>query len=81
MFLKLKTILMSEPVLHRPDWDGRLFIVTTDGSKDGFGAVLVQRFNNVLPSRKVVRQTHPIAFALKRTSRTEKKYQYQNLLR
>ncbi|OJT14782.1 Retrovirus-related Pol polyprotein from transposon 297, partial [Trametes pubescens] len=73
-FLKLKTILTSEPVLHRPDWDGRPFIVTTDGSKDGFGAVLAQRFTDVLPSGKVVKRTHPIAFASKRTSRTEEKY-------
>ncbi|OJT14657.1 Retrovirus-related Pol polyprotein from transposon opus [Trametes pubescens] len=45
-----------------------------DGSKDGFGAVLAQRFTDVLPNGKVVKRTHPIVFALKRTSKTEEKY-------
>ncbi|QRV73366.1 Retrovirus-related Pol polyprotein from transposon [Ceratobasidium sp. AG-Ba] len=39
-FVKLKLALTSDPVLRAPIYDGRPFIVTTDGSKFGFGAVL-----------------------------------------
>ena len=35
---------------------------------------LTQRFEYTLPSGKVVQKTHPIAFASKRTSKTEEKY-------
>jgi len=74
VFLKLKTIMTSEPVLRGPQWDGTPFIVTSDGSKDTFGAVLAQRFTTVLTSSKTVARLHPIAFASKRTSKTEEKY-------
>ena len=73
-FLGLKATMTSEPVLKGPKWDGTPFIVTTDGCKDAFGAVLTQRFETVLPSGKVVSRLHPIAFASKRTSKTEEKY-------
>ena len=73
-FLALKTAMTSEPVLKGPKWDGTPFIITTDGCKDAFGAVLAQRFKTTLPSGKVVKCLHPIAFASKRTSRTEEKY-------
>lgn len=73
-FLALKATLTSEPVLKGPKWDGTPFVVTTDGCKDAFGAVLAQRFETVLPSGKVVSRLHPIAFASKRTSKTEEKY-------
>ena len=73
-FLTLKAAMTSEPVLKGPKWDGTPFIVTTDGCKDAFGAVLTQRFETVLPSGKVVNRLHPIAFASKRTSKTEEKY-------
>ena len=73
-FLALKTAMTSEPVLKGPKWDGTPFIVTTDGCKDAFGAVLTQRFETVLPNGKVVKRLHPIAFASKRTSRAEEKY-------
>ena len=73
-FLTLKTALTSEPVLKGPKWDGTPFIITTDGCKDAFGAVLTQRFETVLPSGRVVKKLHPIAFASKRTSKTEEKY-------
>ena len=66
--------MTSEPVLKGPKWDGTPFIVTTDGCKDVFGAVLAQRFETTLPSGKVVKRLHPIAFASKRTLRTEEKY-------
>jgi hypothetical protein len=73
-FLALKTAMTSEPVLKGPKWDGTPFIVTTDGCKDAFGAVLAQRFETVLPSGKTVTKLHPIAFASKRTSKSEEKY-------
>ena len=64
-FIALKAAMTAEPVLKGPKWDGTLFIVTTDGCKDTFGAVLTQRFETVLPSGKVVTRLHPIAFASK----------------
>ena len=73
-FLALKVALTSEPVLKGPKWDGTPFIVTSDGCKDAFGAVLAQRFKTVLPSGKTVTKLHPIAFASKRTSKSEEKY-------
>lgn len=73
-FLNLKKVLTSEPVLRCPKWDGSPFIVTSDGCKDGFGAVLTQRFDTVLASGSTVTKLYPIAFASKRTSRTEEKY-------
>ena len=73
-FLGLKQILTSQPVLKAPRFDGTPFIVTSDGCKDGFGAVLAQRFTDTLPNGKVVTKLHPIAFASKRTSTSEEKY-------
>ncbi|TFY79119.1 hypothetical protein EWM64_g4891 [Hericium alpestre] len=73
-FLALKAALTREPVLRGPRWDGTPFIVTSDGCKDGFAAVLTQQFDTMLPNSKVVRKLHPLAFASKRTSRAEEKY-------
>ena len=73
-FLELKKVLTSEPVLHRPHFDGHHFIVTNDGSQDAFGAVLLQRFTTALPNGKSVTKLHPLAFASKRTSKSEAKY-------
>jgi hypothetical protein len=73
-FIALKAALTSEPVLRGPKWDGTPFIVTTDSCQDAFGAMLAQRFEMVLPNGKVVKRIHPIAFASKRTSKTEEKY-------
>ena len=73
-FLDLKRILTSEPVLRCPKWDGTPFIVTSDGCKEGFGAVLTQRFESTLPEGKIVTRLHPIGFASKRTSRSEENY-------
>jgi transposase InsO family protein len=73
-FLKLKAIMTSEPVLRGPKWDGTPFVVTSDGSKDAFGAVLAQKSATVLTSGRTVTKLHPIAFASKRTSKTEEKY-------
>ncbi|EMD32110.1 hypothetical protein CERSUDRAFT_37932, partial [Gelatoporia subvermispora B] len=57
-FLALKQVLISEPVLRRPVWDGTPFIIATDGCKDGFGAVLIQRFASVLPNGRTVTKLH-----------------------
>ena len=65
VFLKLKTIMTSEPVLRGPRWDGTPFIVTSDGLKDAFGAVLAQKSTTVLTSGRTVIKLHPIAFASK----------------
>ncbi|KIK35567.1 hypothetical protein CY34DRAFT_28260, partial [Suillus luteus UH-Slu-Lm8-n1] len=64
-FMELKKILVAEPVLKGPRFDGTPFIVTTDGCQDGFGAVLAQKNTSTLPSGKVVTATHPIAYASK----------------
>jgi hypothetical protein len=57
--------LTSEPVLKGPMFDGRPFIMTTDGSKEGFGGMLCQRFDTVLPDGKTASHLHPIGFASK----------------
>ena len=73
-FLKLKGLMTSKPVLQGPKWDGMPFVITSDGSKEACGAVLVQKSTTVLTSSKTVTRLYPIAFMSKRTSRTEEKY-------
>ncbi|QRV78793.1 Retrovirus-related Pol polyprotein from transposon opus [Ceratobasidium sp. AG-Ba] len=73
-FIKLKTILTSDPVTRAPVYDGRSFTVTTDGSKFGFGAVLSQEWEEADGAGIVRKVMYPVAFASKRTSRTEEKY-------
>ncbi|QRW07877.1 Retrovirus-related Pol polyprotein from transposon opus [Ceratobasidium sp. AG-Ba] len=73
-FAMLKTILTSDTVTRAPIYDGQPFIVTTDGSKYRFGAVLSQEFD-VTDGAGVTRKVmYPVAFASKRTSRTEERY-------
>jgi transposase InsO family protein len=74
-FLKLKIALTSEPILKGPKFDGTPFIVTTDGCKFGFAGMLTQRHTTVLPNGKEVSRLHPVAFASKRTSAIEERYQ------
>ncbi|KAG2120446.1 uncharacterized protein F5147DRAFT_557594, partial [Suillus discolor] len=57
-FLWLKQILVSEPILKAPKFDGTPFIVTSDGCKDRFGAVLSQCFTTQLPSGDMIARTH-----------------------
>ncbi|KAG1860028.1 hypothetical protein F4604DRAFT_1508725, partial [Suillus subluteus] len=57
-FMCLKTLLLAEPVLKGPCFDGTPFIVTSDGYKDGFGAVLMQRFTTTLPTGRMVVAAH-----------------------
>jgi hypothetical protein len=73
-FIALKAQLVSEPVLSAPRYDGTPFILTTDGCTDAFAGVLSQKITTSLPGGKVVSRLHPIAFASKRTSKTEEKY-------
>ena len=73
-FLDLKKRLVSEPVLKAPKWDGSHFIITTDGCQEGFAAVLAQRFERKRANGTTKVETHPIGFASKRTSSSEKKY-------
>ncbi|KAG2742838.1 hypothetical protein P692DRAFT_20694343, partial [Suillus brevipes Sb2] len=53
-FMDLKKILVAEPVLKGPRFDGTPFIVTTDGCQDGFGAILAQKNTSTLASGKTV---------------------------
>jgi len=73
-FMDLKIALTSQPVLTAPRFDGTPFIVTSDGCKEGFGAVLAQRVQVTRPGGKITTKLQPIAYASKRTSRTEECY-------
>ncbi|QRW10689.1 Retrovirus-related Pol polyprotein from transposon opus [Ceratobasidium sp. AG-Ba] len=73
-FVKLKVALTSDPVLRAPIYDSRPFIVTTDGSKFGFGAVLSQSWEEIGQDGKTHKVTYLIAYASKRTSRSEERY-------
>jgi hypothetical protein len=73
-FLGIKQLLVSEPVLKAPMFDGTPFIITTNGSKDAFAGVLSQRITTTLPGGKTVTRLHPLGYVSKRTSASEKKY-------
>ena len=60
----IKQALMAEPVMAYPDWDKK-FILTTDASLKGLGAILSQSY----PSGERV-----IAYASRTLSDAEKKY-------
>ena len=72
-FLGLKQVLMTQPIFKAPCFNGTLFIVTLDGCRDGFGAVLTQKSIETLPNGKVATKLQPIAFTLKHTSPAEEK--------
>ena len=63
-FLSLKSILASPPILHLPDLE-KAFIVRTDASEKGLGAILLQEFEGVL---------HPVAFASRKLLPRETRY-------
>jgi transposase InsO family protein len=73
-FLKLKQTLVTEPVLHAPRFDRSPFIITSNGCKDGFGAVLAQQFTMHNAAGEAMTRVHPIAFTSKRTSPSEERY-------
>jgi len=59
---------LEEPVLQAPKFDGTPFILITDVSKDGFGAVLAQCFTTDLPNGETETEIHPIGYASKHTA-------------
>ncbi|CAM4376777.1 unnamed protein product [Lepidochelys olivacea] len=61
-FNKLKATLMSDPVLRAPDFD-KPFLVTTDASERGVGAVLMQKGPD--------QEFHPVVFLSKKLSERE----------
>jgi hypothetical protein len=73
-FLDLKVAITSRPVLHAPKYDRSHFIITIDGCIEGFTAVLSQWVKTQTPMGRWVENLHPIGFASKRTSQTERKY-------
>ena len=73
-FTLLKQMLTSEPVLRAPKFDGTPFILTTDGCKSGFGAVLSQRHTITLPNGEQIVTIHPVGYGSKRTSPIEERY-------
>ena len=68
-FEKLKGRIASEPVLHLPDPD-QPFIIHTDASLEGLGAVLSQIFEG---------EEHPISFESRRLKPAEKNYSIRDL--
>ena len=73
-FDNVKKALTSFPVLRSPDWS-LPFVVETDASILGMGAVLAQDFTYEHPESKVVgTHRHPIAFVSRATKDSEKRY-------
>ena len=64
-FRSLKSALTTEPVLRAPDFS-RPFIVQTDASDKGIGAVLSQIVKDG--------QEHPVAYASRKLQSREKNY-------
>lgn len=63
-FEQLKTALLQAPCLYAPDFK-RPFILQTDASIDGLGAVLVQCFDD---------GEHPIAYVSRQLNKAERNY-------
>jgi hypothetical protein len=63
-FTKLKTILSNDPILKLPDVN-RKFVLRTDASSEGVGAVLLQYYDDV---------PHPVAYASRKLLSAEKRY-------
>ncbi|CAM5087175.1 unnamed protein product [Natator depressus] len=61
-FNQLKATLMSDPLLRAPDFD-KTFLVATDASERGVGAVLMQEGPN--------QELHPVVFLSKKLSERE----------
>ena len=78
-FTNLKCILLGELVLCATKFDGMPFIVITDTSKDGFGAILTQSLAITLPDRETKIEVHLIGYASKRTAPAEERYKPYDL--
>ena len=63
-FRSLKNRLISPPILRYPDYS-REFILTTEASKEGVGAVL---------SQGEIGKDHPITFASRSLNKAERNY-------
>lgn len=70
-FTHLKQLLLDEPVLRTPRFDGTPFILVTDASKDGFGTILLQQSASTLLDDSDKPTLYPIGFASKRTALAE----------
>jgi hypothetical protein len=68
-------VLSQEPILKTPQYDGRPFRVTTDGSSKGFAGFLAQQFPFINKDGKEVLRWHPITYCSKRTSSSKAKYE------
>ena len=69
-FHELKQRLLDSPILVYPDFDLD-FVLETDASKDGLGAILSQK--------KADDKLHPVAYASRSTSPAEKHYSVTEL--
>ena len=74
-FVTLKCLLSEEPLLRVPQYDGRPFRVTSDGSMQGFAGFLSQPFTSTDTKGKEITRWHPISYCSKRTSKSEAKYE------
>jgi transposase InsO family protein len=74
-FITLKVLLSQEPVLRSPQYDGRVFRVTSDGSGDGLAGWLSQAFEETDKNGKTVTRWYPISYCSKRTSASESRYE------
>ena len=63
-FSTLKEYLLAEPVLKLPDLE-RPFVLRTDASGSGIGAVILQKFDGML---------HPVGYASRKLSPAESRY-------
>src|SRR6202050_3833904 len=74
-FVTLKILLSQETVLKPPQYDGRPFRVTSDGSAVGLAGFLSQPFPYVDSTGKERIRWHPISYCSKRTSKSEERYE------
>jgi transposase InsO family protein len=74
-FLALKIILSQEPILRSPQYDGRVFRITTDGSGDGLAGWLSQPFEETDKNGNTTTRWYPISYCSKRTSVSESRYE------
>lgn len=74
-FLTLKVLLSTAPVLRPPQYDGRSFRVTSDGSGSGLAGFLSQPFTETDTNGKDAVKWLPVAYCSKRTSKSEERYE------